>query len=63
MKELVALIKANPGKYNYASPGAGTGPHLSAELFNMMAGTRLIPVHYRGGGDTLKDLVSGQVKV
>jgi tripartite-type tricarboxylate transporter receptor subunit TctC len=61
--ELIALAKSKPGEIVYASAGRGTGTHLSAELFNMMAGTRLVPVHYRGGGDTVKDLISGQVKV
>ena len=63
VSEFIALAKSRPGEIVYATAGRGTGTHLSAELFNMMAGTRLIPVHYRGGGDTLKDLVSGQVKV
>jgi tripartite-type tricarboxylate transporter receptor subunit TctC len=61
--DLVALAKAKPGEILYASAGRGTATHLTSELFNMMAGTRLAPVHYRGGGETLKDLVSGQVKV
>jgi tripartite-type tricarboxylate transporter receptor subunit TctC len=63
LAEFIALAKSRAGEIVYATAGRGTGTHLSAELFNMMAGTRLIPVHYRGGGDTLKDLVSGQVKV
>ncbi len=61
--EFTALAKSKPGEIIYASAGRGTGTHLTAELFNMMAGTRLVPVHYRGGGATVKDLVSGQVKV
>jgi tripartite-type tricarboxylate transporter receptor subunit TctC len=61
--EFIALAKTKPGDIVYASAGRGSGTHLSAELFNMMAGTKLIPVHYRGGGDTVKDLISGQVKV
>jgi tripartite-type tricarboxylate transporter receptor subunit TctC len=61
--ELIALAKAKPGEIFYASAGRGTATHLTSELFNLMAGTRLAPVHYRGGGETLKDLVSGQVKV
>jgi tripartite-type tricarboxylate transporter receptor subunit TctC len=61
--EFIALAKSKPGEIFYATAGRGTGTHLSAELFNMMAGTRLVPVHYRGGGATVKDLVSGEVKV
>jgi tripartite-type tricarboxylate transporter receptor subunit TctC len=61
--ELVALAKAKPGEILYASAGRGTATHLTSELFNMMAGTKLTPVHYRGGGETIKDLLSGQVKV
>jgi tripartite-type tricarboxylate transporter receptor subunit TctC len=61
--DLVALAKAQPGDILYATAGKGTATHLAAELFNMMAGTKMMPVHYKGGGDTLKDLVSGQVKV
>ena len=61
--EFLALVKSKPGEINYASAGRGTATHLSGEMFNMMAGTKMQAVHYRGGGDTLKDLVSGQVKV
>jgi tripartite-type tricarboxylate transporter receptor subunit TctC len=63
MAEFTALAKSKPGEILYATAGRGTGTHLTAELFNMMAGTKLMPVHYRGGGATVKDLVSGQVKV
>jgi tripartite-type tricarboxylate transporter receptor subunit TctC len=61
--ELIALDKAKPGDIFYATAGRGTATHLTGELFNLMAGTRLVAVHYKGGGETLKDLVSGQVKV
>jgi len=61
--DLIALAKAKPGEILYASAGRGTATHLTSELFNMMAGVKLTPVHYRGGGETLKDLLSGQVKV
>jgi tripartite-type tricarboxylate transporter receptor subunit TctC len=61
--EFIAFAKSRPGEIVYATAGRGSATHLTAELFNMMAGTRLVPVHYRGGGDTVKDLVSGQVKV
>jgi tripartite-type tricarboxylate transporter receptor subunit TctC len=61
--EFLALARSKPGEIPYASAGRGTATHLSGELFNMMAGTKLMAVHYRGGGDTLKDLISGQIKV
>src|SRR5262245_41152902 len=46
--ELIALLKANPGKYSYGSSGVGTMPHLAGELFNSMAGIDIVPVPYRG---------------
>jgi tripartite-type tricarboxylate transporter receptor subunit TctC len=61
--DLVALAKAQPGDILYATAGKGTATHLAAELFNMMAGIKMMPVHYKGGGETIKDLLSGQVKV
>ena len=61
-KELVAMIKASPGKYNYGSSGIGTYPHLSAEMFKWRAGN-LFAVHipYRGTGLVIPDLVGGQI--
>ena len=47
----------------YATAGKGTATHLTAELFNMAAGVKMVPVHYKGGGETLKDLLAGNVKV
>ena len=61
--ELVALAKGKPGEVLYATAGRGSATHLTSELFNMVAGIKTMPVHYRGGGDTLKDLLSGQVKM
>ena len=61
--ELIKLAKSKPGELLYASAGAGTSTHLGAELFNSMAGTKMMPVHYKGGGDTIKDLLSGEVKI
>jgi tripartite-type tricarboxylate transporter receptor subunit TctC len=63
VQELVALAKAKPGDVLYATAGKGTATHLAAELFNTAAGIKMTAVHYRGGGDTIKDLLSGQVKV
>ena len=61
--EFIAYAKANPGKLKFASSGIGSGPHLSGELFKMMAGVDLTAVHYRGGGPALTDLLAGQVQM
>jgi tripartite-type tricarboxylate transporter receptor subunit TctC len=63
MAELIALAKSKPGELLYASAGRGSATHLCAETFNLMAGTKMLPVHYRGGAETLKDLISGQMKI
>lgn len=62
--ELIALAKSKPpGAILAGSPGVGTASHLANELFNQMAGIKMTSVQYRGGGDVMKDLVSGQVKL
>jgi tripartite-type tricarboxylate transporter receptor subunit TctC len=61
--DLIQLAKSKPGEILYATAGRGSATHLASELFNMMAGTKLKPIHYKGGGDALKDLLSGEVKV
>jgi tripartite-type tricarboxylate transporter receptor subunit TctC len=61
--ELVKLAKEKPGELQYATAGRGSATHLASELFNMAVGIKTTPVHYRGGGDTVKDLLSGQVKM
>jgi tripartite-type tricarboxylate transporter receptor subunit TctC len=61
--EFIALAKANPRKINMASPGIGTAVHLSGELFQVMTGTKLTHVPYRGGAPALVDLMGGQVQV
>ena len=63
VSEFVALAKEKPGELQYATAGRGSATHLTSELFNMVAGIKTIPVHYRGGGETVKDLLSGQVKI
>jgi tripartite-type tricarboxylate transporter receptor subunit TctC len=63
VQELVTMAKAQPGEILYATAGKGTATHVAAELFNTAAGIKMTPVHYRGGGDTIRDLLSGQVKV
>jgi tripartite-type tricarboxylate transporter receptor subunit TctC len=61
--EFVAYAKANPGKISMGSPGVGTAPHVAGELFKIMAGVDMVPVHYRGAGPGLVDLIAGQVQV
>ena len=61
VQEFMSYVKANPGKVNYASQGVGTTSHLTAELFNTVAGTKLVHVPYRGTGPALNDLVAGHV--
>jgi tripartite-type tricarboxylate transporter receptor subunit TctC len=61
--ELVALAKSKPGDVQYATAGRGSATHLNNEYFDMVAGIKTTPVHYRGGGDAAKDLLSGQVKM
>ena len=61
--DLVKLAKEKPGVLQYATAGRGSATHLTSELFNMAAGIKTTAVHYRGGGDTIKDLLSGEVKM
>lgn len=61
LADLVAYAKANPGKLNYASSGNGSLQQVSTELLNMMAGTRITHIPYKGTGPALTDLLSGNV--
>lgn len=61
IKELVDYAKANPGKLNYASPGAGTSHHLAMELFMKVTGTNFVHVPYRGAGPMMQDFLAGQI--
>jgi tripartite-type tricarboxylate transporter receptor subunit TctC len=61
VKELVALAKANPDKYTFASSGAGGSPHLSGETFKIATGVKLMHVPYKGGGAAMTDLIGGNV--
>jgi tripartite-type tricarboxylate transporter receptor subunit TctC len=62
LKDVVAAVKANPGKYRYASAGNGSPPHLVAELFKLNAGVDLVHVPYKGTGAAVPDVVAGQVQ-
>ncbi len=61
--EFIAYAKSNPGKVNMGSAGIGTTNHVSGELFNMMAGVKMVHVPYRTAGSVFSDLVAGQVDV
>jgi tripartite-type tricarboxylate transporter receptor subunit TctC len=63
VQELVAYAKANPGKLNYASFGAGTTAHLNAEYFKRLAGIEMEHVPYKGSGDAMKDHLTGRVQL
>jgi tripartite-type tricarboxylate transporter receptor subunit TctC len=61
--EFIAYAKANPGKINVESTGAGTSNHLAGELFKLMTGVDMVHIQYRGSGPALTDLLAGQVQV
>ncbi len=61
LPEMVALVKANPGKYLYGSGGSGTSPHLTMEWLKQIAGLDMTHVPYRGGAPMLLDLIAGRV--
>jgi len=61
--ELIALAKKEPGKLSFASSGAGSSTHMSAELFKSMAGVDILHVPYKGSGQALPDLISGRVSM
>jgi len=63
VQELIALLKAEPDKWSYASSGNGTPLHLSGELFNSMAGTKMQHIPYKGAGPALTDLLGNQVSI
>ena len=62
-QELVAVLKKDPGKHTYASPGVGTLQHLAFELFQRQAGVSAVHVPYKGASAMLPDLMSGQVEI
>ena len=63
IKEFLSLVKANPGKFDYASPGGGTGPHLSAELLKLRANLDIKHIPYNGGGPALQAVLGDQVPI
>jgi tripartite-type tricarboxylate transporter receptor subunit TctC len=63
LPEFIAYLKANPGKVTMGSPGVGTSSHLAGELFQIMTGTKMVHVPYKGSGPSMADLVAGQTMV
>jgi tripartite-type tricarboxylate transporter receptor subunit TctC len=63
LPEFIAYAKAHPGKLNMASAGNGTGPHMSGEMFKMMAGVDMVHVPYRGAAPAITDLIAGRMQV
>ncbi len=63
VKELIALVKANPGKYNYAHPSTGTTPHLAGELFKLTFALDLVTVPFNGAGPAVQSVVAGHTPI
>jgi len=63
VQELIAALRAEPGKYSYASPGIGTVQHFAAEMFKKMAGVDMVHVPYKGASPILADLIGGQIPI
>ena len=63
VKELIALAKANPGQLSYSSSGVGGTPHLAGELFNSMAGVKMVHVPYKGSAPAMADLLGGHIQL
>ena len=63
IQELVGLAKKRPGALNFGSPGVGTSPHLTGELFKLITGTDIVHVPYKGNAEAITDLIGGQVSI
>ncbi len=63
LKEFIALVQANPGRFNYSSAGPGTPIHLASELFKMVAKVSITHIPYKGGGDMVAAVLGGQVQM
>jgi tripartite-type tricarboxylate transporter receptor subunit TctC len=63
VRELVALLRANPNKYSFGSAGNGTSQHISGELFKIMTGTQMQHIPYKGSGPMIPDLLAGQIQL
>ncbi len=63
LQEFIAMVKAKPGEFNFASSGVGTNTHLSGELFNQVTGTKMVHIPYKGSGPATTDLLGGRVQL
>ncbi len=63
VKELVNLAKKRPGQLNFGSPGVGSSPHLTGELFKLLTGANIVHVPYKGNAEAITDLIGGQVSI
>jgi tripartite-type tricarboxylate transporter receptor subunit TctC len=63
VKDLIALIKTNPGKYSFAQPGTGSTPHLSGELFKLTFGLDLVMVPFPGAGPAITSTIGGHTPI
>jgi tripartite-type tricarboxylate transporter receptor subunit TctC len=61
LREFIALVRSKPGALNFGSGGAGTSNHLAGELFNLVAGTKLVHIPYKGVNLAMQDVLSGNV--
>lgn len=63
VKELVAMARKRPGELNFATGGQGSSPHMSVELLKSLTGIRMEPIHYKGDGAAIGELIGGQVPI
>jgi tripartite-type tricarboxylate transporter receptor subunit TctC len=63
LAEFIAYLKKNPGRLSYASQGSGSVSHIGTEMFKAQTGTSMVHIPYKGSGDAIRDVLSGQVQV
>ena len=63
LTDLIALLKAQPGKFSYGSAGSGSSAHMATEYFSMLAGIKMTHIPYKGGGPAMTDLLGGQFQL
>jgi len=63
LQEFIAYLKKNPGQLSYASQGNGSVSHIGTEMFKAQTGTSMVHIPYKGSGDAIRDVLSGQVQV
>ncbi|MCC2673305.1 MAG: tctC [Ramlibacter sp.] len=63
LREFIAYLKKNPGRLSYASQGNGSVSHIGTEMFKTQTGTSMVHIPYKGSGDAIRDVLSGQVQV